>query len=249
LQKTINAFLIWLVEEKGSKPNTITAYGNDLGQFLAWIEAHTTVDTWAGIAEGDIRAYRDHLRRRDYALTTIARKLAAMRSFFHYQLLTGALDDDPTLKVSTGALARPSPEQLPVQAARQLWDSVPGDTPLDLRDRALIALISGAGLRASQVTALDLGDVTLPASRVAGLALPPAAVADLAPYVERGRPALAGQGDQARLQRPLFLNARGGRLSRQGLWTVLKRRGQEAGLGDTVSPRSLREVLKQDMQR
>jgi integrase/recombinase XerD len=246
MQQTIDAFLSWLIEEKGSTANTIAAYRNDLGQFLAWLQAHTTVDTWADIAEGDIRAYRDALRRRDYALTTVARKLAAVRSFFHYQLRTSALADDPTVKVTAGAPVHPSPERLSRRAAQQLWDSVPGDRPLDLRDRALIAFIARAGLKASQATALDLEDVAPQAGGGKTLALPPAVAADLARYVAEGRPPLARKEEAAGPRRPLFLNARGGRLSRQGLWVVLKRRGEDAGLGYEVSPRSLRGVLSID---
>jgi integrase/recombinase XerD len=255
MQKTIDAFLNWLVEEKGSTPNTIVAYRNDLGQFLGWLQAHTAVQAWTGVAEGDIRAYRDELQRRDYALTTVARKIAAVRSFFHYLLRTGVLDDDPTLKVTAGAPARPAPESLSGRAAQQLWDSVPGDTALDLRDRALVALIAGAGLKASQVTALDVGDVGLQPDQntlrvegrrgqVESKALAPEVAADLGRYVAEGRPALAGAESPAPSRRPLFLNARGGRLSRQGLWGVLKKRGEAAGSGQVVSPRSLRGTLE-----
>jgi integrase/recombinase XerD len=246
LQRTIEAFLTWLAEEKGSPANTIDAYHNDLGQFLAWVQAQTTVDAWAGIVERDIRAYRDELQLRDYALTTVARKLAAVRSFFHYLLLTGTLDDDPTLKINAGVLARPSSEHLSRRAAQQLWDSVPGDTPLDLRDRALIALIGEAGLKAGQVTGLNLADLAPGAGTAEELAWPPAVIADLARYVKEGRPALVRDADPNSPERPLFVNARGERLSRQGLWMVLKRRGQDAGLEDAVSPRSLRSVLKDD---
>ena len=246
MQQTIDAFLTWLVGEKGSTANTIAAYRNDLAQFLAWVQAQTTVHTWAAIAEGDVRAYRDALQRRDYALSTVARKLAAVRSFFHYQLRIAALDDDPTVAVTASAPVHPSPERLSRRAAQRLLDSVSGDQPLDLRDRALVVLIAGVGLKASQATALDLEDVAPQAGRVETVALPPAAAADLARYVAEGRPALAREGEAAGPRQPLFLNARGGRLSRQGLWVVLKRRGEEAGLGYEVSPRSLRGVLSED---
>ena len=246
MQQIIDAFLTWLVEEEGSTANTIVAYRNDLGQFLGWVQEHTAVDTWAGIAERDIWTYLAKLQSRDYALTTVARKIAAVRSFFHYLVLTGALDDDPTVMVTATPPKHPSPEQLSRRAVQQLWNSVPGDTPLDLRDRALVALIAGAGLKASQVTALDLGDVEPQPSKGEAPTLLPAVTADLARYVEVGRLALVREEDPAGQHRPLFLNARGGRLSRQGLWAVLKKRGEDAGLGHAVSPRSLRGVLGED---
>jgi len=255
MQQTVDAFLSWLVEEKGSTNNTIAAYRNDLGQFLTWVQAHTTADAWDAIAEGDIRAYQDELQARNYAPTTVARKTAAVRSFFHYLALTGALDDDPTVNITAGAPVRPSPERLSRRAAQRLLDSVPDNRPLDLRDRALIAFIAGAGLKASGVTALDLADVTPQPGEEQTPVLPSAVTTELARYLAQGRPALAGEEDAAEEEgttskaaphRPLFLNARGGRLSRQGLWVVLKRRGEDAGLGDKVSPRSLRGVLGED---
>ena len=251
MQQIIDAFLTWLVEEEGSTANTIVAYRNDLGQFLGWVQEHTAVDTWAGIAERDIRTYLAKLQSRDYALTTVARKIAAVRSFFHYLVLTGAVDDDPTVMVTATPPKHPSPEQLSRRAVQQLWNSVPGDTPLDLRDRALVALIAGAGLKASQVTALDLGDVEPQPSKGEAPTLLPAVTADLARYVEVGRLALVREEDPAGQHRPLFLNARGGRLSRQGLWAVLKKRGEDAGLGHAGSPRcvtgGVRRRLSQKM--
>jgi integrase/recombinase XerD len=246
LQRTIDAFLAWLAEEKGSTANTIAAYRNDLDQFLAWVQDQTTVDAWTGIVERDIHAYQDELQRHEYALTTVARKLSAVRSFFHYLLVIGSLDDDPTLKIGTGVLVRPSPECLSRRAAQQLWDSVPGDTPLDLRDRAMIALIAGAGLKSGRLMGLNLADVAPGEGRVEELVLPPAVTADLARYVQEGRPVLVRDAGADSPEQPLFVNAQGGRLSRQGLWTVLKRRGQDTGLEDAVSPRSLRGVLKDD---
>jgi len=156
--------------------------------------------------------------------------MASVRSFFHYLLLTEVLDDAPTLRVATDAPERRSPEQLPHQAARRLWDSVPGHAPLDLRDRALVALrstaavpvVTGAGLKTGQVVALDLEDVDLQGRagtiRLQGrrgqeqvLALSPAVVSDLGRYVREGWPRLAvGEEETVVAGAPLFLNAQGG---------------------------------------
>jgi integrase/recombinase XerD len=255
-EQAIESFLTWLVEEKGSTENTIAAYRNDLSQFLGFLASKTTVETWAGVTVTDVRAYREALKAREYAASTAARKIASVRSFFHYLLLTEVLDDDPTVQVATDALERLSPEQLPHQAARRLWDSVPGGTSLDLRDRALVALVAGTGLKTGQVVALDLEDVELQGRagtiRLQGrrgeeetLTLSSPVTADLARYVCEGRPQLAtGEEDLTMAGAPLFLNARGKRLSRQGLWLVIKGHGKEAGLEQTTSPRTLRGVCK-----
>lgn len=254
MRETIDGFLGWLVEKKNSTDNTIMAYRNDLNQFVSHLSASSGVKAWIDVSEDDVLAYLRELETREYAPATVARKMAAVRSFFHYLVLTGVLVDDPTLQVGTASPVRPSPAQLPQEVAQQLLDSVSFKTPLALRDRALVALVAGVGLKTSQVVALNRDDLDLSPTggtlRVCGrrkreqvMVLPPVVVADLCRYVDEGWPQLVAgmpvpDGDLD--QRPLFLNARGKRLSRQGLWLVLKERGEEAGLGREVSPRALR---------
>jgi integrase/recombinase XerD len=254
MREAVDEFLGWLVEKKNSTDNTIMAYRNDLGQFVSFLAASSTAKEWSDVKEDDVLAYLRELETREYAPATVARKMAAVRSFFHYLVLTGALADDPTLQVGTAAPVRPSPAQLPQEVAQQLLDSVSQHTPLELRDRALVALVAGVGLKTSQVVALNRDDLELtPAGgmlRVRGrrgreqiMSLPPAVAADLGPYVEQGWPRLVTDlppSDGGVDRRPLFLNARGKRLSRQGLWLVLKELGEDAGLGREVSPRALR---------
>jgi len=255
MREAIDEFLDWLVEKKNSTDNTIMAYRNDLSQFVSFLAANSTAKKWADVKEDDVLAYLRELESREYAPATVARKMAAVRSFFHHLVLTGTLSDDPTLQVGTAAPVRPSPAQLPQSVAQQLLDSVSQQTPLELRDRALVALVAGVGLKTSQVVALNRDDLELsPAGgtlRVRGrrgreqvMTLLPAVAAGLQPYVEEGWPRLVTEGQPPANgdvdQRPLFLNARGKRLSRQGLWLVLKEMGEEAGLGREVSPRALR---------
>jgi integrase/recombinase XerD len=231
----IESFLIWLVEERHCTENTIAAYRNDLTQFLGFLSANVVVETLAGVTEGVVWAYLAELQARDYAPATVARKLAAVRSLFHYLVLTEDLEDDPTVQVGVGSVSRPRSEQLPHQAVQQLSDSVGDDSPLDLRDRALITLVAGVGLKASQVIGLNLEDLDLQAEtgtvRVRGrrgkdevLALPPSVTADLARYVDEGWPLLVTGKARAEQPTPLFPNARGQRLTRQGLRRVWNRR-------------------------
>lgn len=251
MREMIGSFLTWLVEKKNSSDNTIMAYRNDLGQFWTFIEGRSA-KSWAGVAEADILAYLNDIESREYAPATVARKMAAVRSFFHYLVLTDVLTDDPTLQVGASAPVRPSPSQLSQEVAQQLLASVTKETPLALRDRALMGLVAGVGLKTSQVVALNRQDLDLGpeggAIHVRGrrhrervVALPAAVATDLAIYLDRSWPRLAGKAREEDLPgMPLFLNARGSRLSRQGLWLVLKERGEDAGLGRGISPRALR---------
>jgi len=252
MREMIDSFLTWLVEKKNSSENTIMAYRNDLGQFWTFLTESSSAQSWAGVTEGDILAYLRDIESREYAPATVARKMAAVRSFFHYLVLSEVLADDPTLQVGASAPVRPSPSQLSRQVAQQLLDSVTLQTPLALRDRALMGLVAGVGLKTSQVVALNREDLELGLAggtlsvrsrrgleRVVALTAPVAE--DLALYLDKAWPHLAGTVRAEELPNlPLFLNARGSRLSRQGLWLVLKERGEEAGLGRGVSPRALR---------
>jgi len=252
MREMIDSFLTWLVEKKNSSDNTIMAYRNDLSQFWTFLGRNSTAKSWEAVAEADILAYLNDIESREYAPATVARKMAAVRSFFHYLVLSEVLTDDPTLQVGASAPVRPSPSQLSQEVARQLLDSVTAQTTLSLRDRALMGLVAGAGLKTSQVVALNRQDLELgPGSgllhvkgrrrREQVISLPAAVVADLANYLDNAWPRLAGTvSDDDLPGMPLFLNARGSRLSRQGLWLVLKERGQEAGLGRGISPRALR---------
>jgi len=252
MREMIDSFLTWLVEKKNSSENTIMAYRNDLGQFWTFLTENSSAQSWAGVTEGDILAYLRDIESREYAPATVARKMAAVRSFFHYLVLSEVLADDPTLQVGASAPVRPSPSQLSSQVAQQLLDSVTLQTPLALRDRALMGLVAGVGLKTSQVVALNRQDLELgPAGgtlavrsrrgREQVVSLTTQAAEDLALYLDKAWPHLAGAVRAEDLpKQPLFLNARGSRLSRQGLWLVLKERGEEAGLGRGVSPRALR---------
>jgi integrase/recombinase XerD len=252
MREMIDLFLTWLVEKKNSSENTIMAYRNDLSQFWTFLAANSAAQSWAGVTEGDILAYLRDIESREYAPATVARKMAAVRSFFHYLVLSEVLADDPTLQVGASAPVRPSPSQLSQQVAQQLLDSVTLQTPLPLRDRALMGLVAGVGLKTSQVVALNRGDLELGPvggtlcvrsrrGREQVVALTGSVAADLALYLDKGWPHLAGTVREEELaDLPLFLNARGSRLSRQGLWLVLKERGEKAGLGRGVSPRALR---------
>lgn len=252
MREMIDSFLTWLVEKKNSSENTIMAYRNDLGQFWTFLTENSSAQSWADVTEGDILAYLRDIESREYAPATVARKMAAVRSFFHYLVLSEVLADDPTLQVGASAPVRPSPSQLSSQVAQQLLDSVTLQTPLALRDRALMGLVAGVGLKTSQVVALNRQDLELgPAGgtlavrsrrgRERVVSLTAQAAEDLVLYLDKAWPHLAGAVRAEDLpNQPLFLNARGSRLSRQGLWLVLKERGEEAGLGRGVSPRALR---------
>ncbi len=234
-------YLAFLRLERGLSENTLGSYRRDLTQLALYLAARGVRLHDAG--SNDLRAFlADH----QWRPATRARKIAALRSFYRFAVMSGAVSYDPTLH-----LASPRPEaNLPTTLSVDEVDrmlSLPPATPLGLRDRALLEVLYGAGLRASEALGLCIGDVDLEVGFVRTLGkgdkervvpLGRKGVEAVRVYLSRGRPAL---GPTGRLKAPhLFLNARGGKLSRMGLHDIVKRWARRAGLDEAVSAHTLR---------
>jgi integrase/recombinase XerD len=227
--------------EKGLSERTLEAYGRDLRQFAEALQEKGK--TLLEVTPDDVRAY---LAAGPWRPATRARKAVALRSFYREAVLGGSLRTDPTRGLPAPRLERRLPRALTVQEVERLL-AQPKPTPTGLRDRALLEVLYGAGLRASEVLALRLQDVDLEVGFVRTIGkgdkervvpLGRMAIQAVRAYNERGRPFLGGPG---RLKAPeLFLNSRGRRLTRQGLHTIIKRHAAAAGLPPDVSAHTLR---------
>lgn len=246
IEDAISRFLLYMRAEQDCAKNTVLAYQTDLRQFKSALtgdfsRSNVSVRSLDGTA---VKAFLDWLGSRDYRPSTVARKLAAVRSFLRYLgIEEGLIEPDLVDKVPAPSsersrprvLSRPEVDHLQKTASRSI-------TPAGTRDAAILALLYATGLRAAQAVSLDVEDVNLEAGllhfEAQGAATRPLRTAylPLAIYLESGRPQLA----HGRANRALFLNPSGGRLSRQGLWLVVKRWAAAAGLGDEVTPYTLR---------
>ena len=221
-------------------PRTVEAYRRDLADLAAWLGGSP-----AGADAEQLAAYVASLRAEGRAATTIARRVAAMRSFYRHQLLLGARADNPAAALELPKRRRTLPRALSPGEAEQLIEAAAGATPRALRDRALVELLYGAGLRVGEAVSLDCRSVdpderlvrcfgkgskerVVPIGREAAEAL--------RRYLARGRPYLD------RRHRPeLFLNAQGGPLTRAGVFLILRRLAAKAGLEpERVHPHLLR---------
>ncbi|NLE74796.1 MAG: site-specific tyrosine recombinase XerD [Actinobacteria bacterium] len=234
-------YFAFLRFERGLSENTISSYRRDLTQLAAYLESH---DLDLCSADGDdLRAF---LAEHTWRPATRARKIAAVRSFYRFAVMSGALSQDPSLHLASPRLEVNLPRALAVEEVGRMLN-LPPATPLGLRDRALLEVLYGAGLRASEALSLKLGDMDLEVGFVRTLGkgdkervvpLGRKAVASVRAYLSRGRPQLGAPG---RLKAPyLFLNSRGKKLSRMGLHDIVKRWAHCAGLDDTVSAHTLR---------
>jgi integrase/recombinase XerD len=247
-------FLSWLEVERGRSPRTLEAYRRDLLSYEEHLEARggSGID---GAGAADVASYVAALRQTPRA-ATVARALASMRGFHRFCVEEGLRPDDPTLDLPPVSLTDLLPKALSEGETERLLGAVVGTGPLVLRDRALLELLYGTGARVSEVVGLDLGDVAaavesadLPLVRVLGkgdkervVPLGRLAREALAAWLSgQGRPLLVPKRWRRRSDaEALFLNARGGRLTRVGAFGVVKHYAARVGLEDRVSPHVLR---------
>jgi len=247
---------IWLGVERGVADNTRRAYGRDLRRYARFLsESRVTGPTEIGehtVAAyvDDMTAARDDDGRPRFSPATVARALVAVRSFHRFCLAEGHAQGDPTEDVGAPRVPQGVPKALALEEVERLLDGIEGDEPSAIRDRAIVETLYATGVRISELVGLDLDALDLESGflRVLGkgnrermVPVGSTARTALADYLDRGRPGLA----PARFARrgdidAVFLNARGGRLTRQGCWMIIRRHGRRAGLADRLTPHVLR---------
>ena len=243
LERLIGDFLDGLRVERGLAAHTLAAYRRDLADFAAFLRRRGLEP--GGITRGVLRAYLHDLQQRGRAPSTLARRLAALRGFCRYLHEEGHLPADPAEGMSSPRPGRRLPRVLAVEEVERVLEEPDPHTPAGLRDRALLELLYATGLRVSELVGLNLDDLLLDhglvrcrgkggKERVVPVAAP--AVAALRAYLRQGRPVLARRPGE----RALFLNRRGGRLSRQAVWKLIRAAARQAGLRRPVSPHTLR---------
>lgn len=244
IASSVEAYLAYAMAERGLARHTVDAYARDLADFLAFAERRG-IGQPGQVHRATVTLYLLALRRRGLAASTVARRLAALRGWTAFLLREGLLRDDPAVDVAQARRTRRLPGTLTVAEVERLLAQPQGDGPRALRDRAMLELLYAAGLRVSELVGLDVGDVHLAMEyvrcvgkgsreRVVPIGTP--AVRALRRYLALGRPHLAGR----RTSPALFLNRRGGRISRQSVWMLLQRCARRAGLRRPMGPHTLR---------
>ncbi|MEO8287852.1 MAG: tyrosine recombinase [Chloroflexota bacterium] len=258
-RQPIEQFLGSLSAQKGFSGNTLAAYRNDLTQFADYLdkEQGTQAGSWASVTRDNIVSFLLYLKERQYAATTVARKQAAIKSFFKFLTSRGTVTSSPIENLASPHVDRALPQTINASEVDRLLHEIfaAHESPEVLRDRAMMQLLYSTGLRVGETVALNMSDVDTAANSVATTGRGKtrnvpigagAALSALADYLERGRPVLArtagedaGSSEETDDSRALFLNHRGQRLTRQGFWLILKRYAKLAGL-ETISPHTLR---------
>ncbi len=243
-------FLAYLELERGLSRNTLEAYRSDLLQFGRFMQRRGVPVTEA--THNDLAAFIAELAG-GAAASTLGRKVACLRSFYRHLRRDGVTGHDPSADLHGPRKTQRLPRVLSRQEVARLLREPRGTEPLALRDRALLELMYACGLRVSEVTGLELRDVDVEQAmlRARGKGgkerLVPVgrqAIAALQAYIARGRPLLlagrAGDGGAVAREPKLFLNRRGGGLTRQGLYKIVQGHARGAGLEERMSPHTLR---------
>lgn len=244
----VKLWLNHLAVERGRSANTLSNYRRDAQRYVDWLAQAGRRDL-GEVTSLDLEAYVADLRRgygdcAPLAASSAARALTVARGLHRFAVAEGLLTADVAAAVHPPRAGEKLPDTLSIDEVAALLDSCPADTPTQLRDKALLELLYASGARVSEALALNLDDVTgdegvITVTGKGGkqrlVPVGAAARAALEAYLVRGRPALANGTSHA-----LFLNKRGGALSRQSAWTVIKDAAERARLGKDISPHTLR---------
>jgi integrase/recombinase XerD len=254
MQQQIEAFLRFITVEKGYAQNTLSAYQNDLHQMAAYLTAKNPEMTWAMVTREDVGEYITHMKSLTYSATTVARKLAALKSFFHFLTVERLIAENPAAMLDSPKTRKYLPKALSTEDVdRLLAEPAKDNSPKGQRDRAIMEALYATGMRVTELISLNVDDVTLSEGTIRCMGkgakerivpLYPRAIEALQNYIQNGR--------QQLLKTPtpepaLFLNQRGERLTRQGLWLIIKEYAKRIGITFEVTPHTLRHSFATHM--
>ncbi len=250
MREAIDNFLDYLTVEKGYSKNTIAAYRNDLDRLASFAEKEATergiTPSWASFSREQLLSYLLDLKERGYVSTTSARKVAAIKSFFKFMVADGKIKDNPTQNIDSPKIGRALPKVISYSQVMLLLEQPSKGGPLEAkRDKAMLELLYASGMRVSELISLNLDDVDTEGGSVRCFGkgnkerivpIAPRAASTVKQYLQEARPHLVHNTDE----KALFVNLRGERLTRQGLWQILKGYAKSANLAAEITPHTLR---------
>jgi len=262
VREAISNFLDYLTVEKGLSQNTIEAYRNDLQQLADFMQEEAkklgVIPPWAAFNRQSMLSYLLSLKERSYAPTTVARKVAAVKSFFSFMVSEGIMKANPIEGVGSPKIGKALPKPISVSQVRRLLEQPVKLAGSDAkRDRAMLELLYASGMRVSELVSLNLDDIDMDDIDIEGgyvrcfgkghkerlIPIHQQAASTIEDYIKENRPRLVHSKDE----RALFVNARGERLTRQGLWQILKEYAKSAELGTDITPHTLRHSFATHM--
>jgi len=241
-EDALRLFLEYLTVEKGLARNTILSYARDVRKFLGFLKAGKLV--WNRVSEETIVRFIHRESRAGLSARSLARLISALRSFFKFLVLSGFVKKDPSSQLTTPSTWLSLPKFLTVKEVEELLRAPDDKKPRGVRDRAMLEVLYGSGLRVSELASLKLAEVNLgdgflicrgKGGKERIVPLGRSACGAVAKYLAEVRPlVVSGERDE------LFLSRRGKPFTRQGLWKLIRQHAREAGLAAKISPHILR---------
>ena len=253
MNEHVEKFIAYLVADRNLTPNTTSAYRTDLNQFLSFM-ATRKVSDMSRAENADIMAFMLYLREKQYSNATVARRTAAVKSFYAFLVTIRAVTVDPTNTIESPKVEREAPKSLSPNQVDELME-LPQRvrSPERTRDRAMFEVLYCSGMRVSELVGLNIGDIDLSKKiiRCVGkgkklriLPISESALTALEEYLDNAYSQLVMEKQSP--ERTLFVNHRGGRLTRQGFWLILKQYADELGVAD-LTPHMLRHSFAAHM--
>lgn len=249
MKQAVEQFLHYTTVERGLSPNTLAAYRNDLTQLADFLQSRDPSQrgngSWKRVDGDALTEFVLDLHARGYSDKTKTRKVASTKALFGFLLEEGIIDKNPMDGFTSPRLGGSLPETLTVDEVETLLAVPEAKTPMSQRDRAIVEITYATGMRVSELVSLDIDDVDLDerfvrcmgkGSKERIIPIHDQAVEAVEGYLQGGRGLLAGP----RAGRALFVSQKGGRLTRQGFWLILKARARAAGIQRKITPHTLR---------
>ena len=257
MEQGIKNFLNYLAIEKGFSANTIAAYENDLNQFQAFTKAQLSEKRsphrWSAVDRPLVLSFILHLKERNYAPATVARKVAAVKSFFNFLMGEDEVHLNPMESLSSPKVGKSLPKPISIHEVDELLEQPSKrSTPEARRDKAMLELLYATGMRVTELVSLDVNHVELQGgyvrcfgkgSKERIIPMHPQAVQSVSEYLDEARSQLVRNNNED----ALFVNRRGDRLTRQGFWLILKSYCKAANLDSVITPHTLRHSFATHM--
>lgn len=243
MEKEIQDFIEYMHETRKSAGNTEVSYERDLKKMMQYFREECQVSEVDKVTETALNSYMLYLERSQFAASTVSRHVASMRAFFHYLYKLHKIDSDPAENLKPPKVDKKAPDILSVQEVDLLLNQPSGNSPKELRDKAMMELLYATGIRVSELIGLQLEDLNL---RMGYIICHEGEKERIIPFGNMAKRALQTYLQTARKtflkeeSDMLFTNRLGGAMSRQGFWKLLKAYAKEAGIDKDITPHTLR---------
>ena len=243
MQEQLELFLVYLHNVKKTSLNTQSAYRRDLNKLIAYLEAKGVKDV-KDITADHLVEYRDYMEKEQFAPSSISRTVASVKAFFHFLMHEGIVKEDISNALKAPKLEKKLPSIMTMEEVVRLLSQPSGDSPKDIRDKAMLELLYATGIRVSELISLKISDVNLNLNYIVCSDLNKermvpfgtAARSALDNYLKGSREALL----ESEACDSLFVNCSGSSMSRQGFWKIIKYYTRKAGIEADITPHTLR---------